>query len=336
VLGLEEKIQMIEHGLVRARVYSEELIRKPTKEELRQKPAPVFDEVALPLIMDTLSIKNIIVLPPVFGSAHSFMPVNDVCELPANFVSTFSALASFLMQAQEAVGNPGALSTHPAGKVPDYQKFVGTYVDGLQALVDWLRLYGCQAWLCSGDQTNQQDIDNIVRLATNFVATLAYTMTWLLDEDLLEVKKVCQEVRKLVTGELKLKLYNYLWVARELLQAIGAMSSKHLYGAKIRTGEIFYRKKGKHFVKSKPKTITRGPFVFALPVMSPDIKYLRTPEFIRAFSSVFDVHELCGRHIIEYLDRDDIIVCATFIEFYASCNGKRCPVAATAKRPRLC
>lgn len=323
---------MIKHGLDRAKVYSEDLIRKPSKEELKQKHAPLFDEAPVPLIMDTLSIKNIIVLPPIFGIAHGFTPVNNVCELPANFVNVFSALASFLMQAQEAIGNPGALSTHPASKVLDYVKFVETYADGLEKLVEWLRVYGCQAWLTPGAATRQADVDNIIRLAASFVVALAYTMTWLLDEDLLEVKLVSQDVRKLVNGELKVKIYNYLWVARELLQAIGAMSSQQLYGAKIRTGEIFY--KGRHFTKTKPKAITRGPYAFTLPSMSPDIKYLKTPKFVRAFSNVFDIHEPCGRCIVEYLDRDDMIRCATFIEFYASCDAKRSD-GARAKRPRL-
>ena len=331
-LSLEDKIQMIKHGLDRAKVYSEDLICKPSKEELKQKHAPLFDEAPVPLIMDTLSIKNIIVLPPIFGIAHGFTPVNNVCELPANFVNVFSALASFLMQAQEAIGNPGALSTHPASKVLDYVKFVETYADGLEKLVEWLRVYGCQAWLTPGAATRQADVDNIIRLAASFVVALAYTMTWLLDEDLLEVKLVSQDVRKLVNGELKVKIYNYLWVARELLQAIGAMSSQQLYGAKIRTGEIFY--KGRHFTKTKPKAITRGPYAFTLPSMSPDIKYLKTPKFVRAFSSVFDIHEPCGRCIVEYLDRDDMIRCATFIEFYASCDAKRSD-GARAKRPRL-
>ena len=177
------------NGLDRAKIYARELAYRPIKEELLLRPAPVFDEIEVPYVLSNLNIKHIEIIPPVMDTLRTFNTLDNgrVCKVPANFLATSTALANFLVQAQEAVGNPGLLSTHPAGSAKDYIAFIETYEHGLSMLLTWLRVFGCEAW--HEKRCNQSDIDNIMKHAVYILATLVYTLEWILNEDVLEAKE---------------------------------------------------------------------------------------------------------------------------------------------------
>lgn len=326
-LDRDKAVQAVVSGLDRAKLYARELATRPVKQDLSLRPAPVFDELEVPYVLSNLNIKHIKIMPPVMDTLRTFNTSADgrVCKVPANYLATSTALANFLVQAQEAVGNPGLLSTHPAGKAEDYAAFIKTYEHGLAMLLTWLRVFGCEAW--HEKRCNQNDIDNIMTHAVHILATLAYTLDWILNEDVLEVKGVDPNVIKHVNTVNKPVIFNYLVCIRELLHATGALRLNFYLNCTIRTGKLYSKKdrRGKvsYFTKAGHKAIAYGPYIFASMQIAHERKYLETPDFLRAFARVFAVTDIAACLIVGYLERFDLVTCVSFIEYLAASDYKR-------------